>query len=87
MTFQDTAPTAAISFLESTDFEDANRSIAKQRDADTNACIVGALAEVHYGGGPREIQSEIFTHLDTHLRDAIVASAKTFNIPLAKDST
>ena len=50
-------PQAIIAFLESSDFEDAIRNaISLGGDADTQACISGALAEAHYLGVPKDIQ-------------------------------
>lgn len=52
-TCQGSVPEAIISFLESEDFEDAIRNaIALGGDADTQACISGAVAEAFYGGVP-----------------------------------
>ena len=46
-------PAALIAFLESHDYEDAVRNaISLGGDADTLACITGAVAEAHYGGVP-----------------------------------
>ena len=49
VTCQGSVPQAIIAFLKSTDFEDAIRnSISLGGDANTQACITGALAEAHY---------------------------------------
>ena len=59
VTCQGTVPAAAVAFLQSTDFEDAVRNaVSFGGDADTLACIAGAMAEAHYGGVPAEIQAE-----------------------------
>ena len=56
VTCQGSVPQAIIAFLESNDFEDAIRnSISLGGDADTQACITGALAEAHYKHIPDEI--------------------------------
>ena len=55
---------AIIAFLESTDFEDAIRnSISLGGDADTQACITGALAEAHYKNIPDEIAEFVYSRL------------------------
>ena len=47
---QYTVPQAVLSFLESTDFEDAIRNaVSLGGDADTLAAIAGSLAEAYYG--------------------------------------
>lgn len=49
-TCQGTVPQAIITFLESTDFEDAIRNaISLGGDADTLTCITGSIAEAFYG--------------------------------------
>ena len=56
VTCQGSVPQAIIAFLESNDFEDAVRNaISLGGDADTQACITGALAEAHYKYIPDEI--------------------------------
>lgn len=53
---QGTVPEAIIAFLESEDWEDAVRkSISLGGDADTLACITGAIAEAFYGTVPEGI--------------------------------
>ena len=57
VTCQGSVPQAIIAFLESEDFEDAIRNaISLGGDADTQACIAGALAEAHYMGIPDHIK-------------------------------
>jgi ADP-ribosylglycohydrolase len=69
---QRTVPPAIISFLESTGFEDAVRkAISLGGDADTLACIAGAVAEAHYGGVPDHIASRTLDTLDDRLRDVV----------------
>lgn len=56
---QRSVPEAIIAFLDSDDFESAIRNaIWLGGDADTQACIAGALAEAHYGGVPTRIANE-----------------------------
>jgi ADP-ribosylglycohydrolase len=83
ITCQATVPAAAVAFLESTDFEDAiGNAVSLGGDADTLACIAGAMAEAHYGGVPRSIQDEVMRRLDAPLRAEVLAFAKTYGVPL-----
>jgi len=69
---QGTVPPALIAFLESSDFEDAVRkAISLGGDADTLACIAGAVAEAHYGGVPAHIESGTLAVLDDRLRSVL----------------
>lgn len=57
-TCQGSVPEAIISFLESTDFEDAVRNaVSLGGDTDTVACIAGSIAEAFYGV-PEELKAE-----------------------------
>ena len=70
---QDTVPQALIAFLESSDYEDAVRkAISLGGDADTLACISGAVAEAHYGGVPPHIAEQTLALLDDRLRRVVV---------------
>ena len=65
---QDTVPQALIAFLESSNYEDAVRkAISLGGDADTLACISGAVAEAHYGGVPPHIAERTLALLDDRL--------------------
>jgi ADP-ribosylglycohydrolase len=56
---QGSVPQSLIAILEATDFEDAVRSaISLGGDADTMACIAGAVAEAHFGV-PAEIERQV----------------------------
>jgi ADP-ribosylglycohydrolase len=69
---QGTVPPALIAFLESNDFEDAIRkAISLGGDADTLACITGAVAEAHYGGVPDHIATRTLGVLDDRLRGVV----------------
>lgn len=69
---QGSVPQALIAFLESTGYEDALRNaISLGGDADTMACIAGAVAEAHYGGVPPEIGDFALVTLDDHLRSIV----------------
>jgi ADP-ribosylglycohydrolase len=71
---QGTVPPAIIAFLESTDYEEAVRkAISLGGDADTLACITGAIAEAHYGGLPSHIEERTLAALDDRLRGIVVA--------------
>jgi ADP-ribosylglycohydrolase len=65
---QGTVPEAITSFLESTDFEDAIRNaVSLGGDAETLACITGAIAEPFYGGVPEAIAAEVRDRLPSEL--------------------
>ena len=65
-------PQSIIAFLESTSFEDAVRgAISLGGDADTMACIAGAIAEPFYGGVPEPIANLVLDLLDRRLRRTI----------------
>ncbi len=66
---QKSVPQAIISFLESTDFEDAVRNaVSLGGDSDTLACIAGGIAEAYYGGVPTKITEEALSGLDERLK-------------------
>ena len=70
---QGTVPAALIAFLDSSDYEDAVRlAISLGGDADTLACITGAVAEAYYGGVPPDIEAEALGRLDGRLRDMVL---------------
>jgi len=67
---QGSVPQALRAFLEADDFEDAIRNaISLGGDADTMACIAGAVAHAFYGQIPAFIRDEIRQRLDAPLRD------------------
>ena len=56
----------------SSGFEDAVRNaISLGGDADTMACIAGAIAEAYYGGVPPQIAEAVLATLDDHLRNVV----------------
>lgn len=64
----ESVPEALTAFLESTDFEDAVRNaISLGGDADTQACIAGAVAEAFYGGVPPRIAAWVLPRLNEPL--------------------
>lgn len=66
---QGSVPESIIAFLESTDFESAIRNaISLGGDADTMACIAGAIAEPFYGGVPQEIYEQTLPLLDDRIK-------------------
>jgi ADP-ribosylglycohydrolase len=65
-------PQSIIAFLESTGFEDAVRNaISLGGDADTMACIAGAIAEPFYGGVPPHIADQVLDLLDRRMRRTV----------------
>lgn len=70
-------PQSLVAFLDSTGYEDAVRlAISFGGDADTMACIAGAVAEAFYGGVPASIAQPVLAKLDDPLR-AVVAAFRT----------
>lgn len=87
VTCQGTVPAAAIAFLASNDFEDAVRNaVSLGGDADTLACIAGAMAESFYGATPDAIQRECLRRLDEPLRTEVLAFAREYGVPLSPDA-
>lgn len=83
ITCQGTVPAAAAAFLRSTDYEDAVRNaVSLGGDADTLACIAGALAEAHYGRVPDAIQVEVMARLDPPLRTELYTFAQRYGVPI-----
>ena len=71
---QGSVPESLIAFLESENYEDAVRkAISLGGDADTMACIAGAVAQAFYGGVPDPIREEVWPRLDDRLRRVIDA--------------
>ncbi len=69
---QGTVPPAFIAFFESTDYESAVRNaVSLGGDADTLACIAGALAEAFYKEIPAEIIKETRSRLPQDFLDII----------------
>ena len=65
-------PEALICFLDAADFEDAVRNaISLGGDADTMACIAGAIAEAHWGEVPEPIAREVRQRLPSELLDLL----------------
>ncbi|TVQ17382.1 MAG: hypothetical protein EA382_18985 [Spirochaetaceae bacterium] len=69
---QGSVPEAIIAVLDSTDFEDAIRNaVSLGGDADTQACIAGAIAEAFYGGVPARVLAWVFPRLDNFQLDIV----------------
>ncbi len=69
---QRSVPQSILAFLESTSYEDAVRNaVSLGGDADTMACIAGAIAEAHYGGVPAHIAEPVLSKLDDRLRGVV----------------
>ena len=85
ITCQGTVPAALIAFLESHDYEDAVRkAISLGGDADTLACITGAVAEPHYGGVPPHIAAPALQALDDRLRAVVTQFTERYGIRASK---
>jgi len=57
---QGSVPEAIVAFLDSDDFESAVRNaVWLDGDADTQACIAGAIAEAFYGRVPEGVEREV----------------------------
>jgi ADP-ribosylglycohydrolase len=81
---QGTVPAALIAFLESHDYEDSVRkAISLGGDADTLACISGAVAEAHYGGVPTQIAGPAMAVLDDRLRRIVLEFCERYSIRTA----
>ncbi|MCD6356105.1 MAG: ADP-ribosylglycohydrolase family protein [Anaerolineaceae bacterium] len=75
---QGSVPQSIIAFLESKNYEDALRkSISLGGDADTMACITGAIAEAFYGKVPENIISETRNRLPEDFLNIIDEFYKT----------
>ena len=69
---QGSVPEAIIAFLDSASYEDAVRkAISLGGDADTQACIAGAIAEAFYGGVPAEIEAFAMERLTMDLAEVV----------------
>jgi ADP-ribosylglycohydrolase len=81
---QGTVPAALIAFLESQNYEDAVRkAISLGGDADTLACITGAVAEPHYAGVPPHIAAAALHALDDRLRAVVIRFCERYGIGAA----
>ena len=86
VTCPSSVPQAITAFLLSTDLEDGIRkAISLGGDADTVACIAGAVAEAFYGGVPEDISRQVSGMLDDRLLAVIEGfNERFFKAQLAK---
>jgi ADP-ribosylglycohydrolase len=76
---QGSVPEALLCFLESRNFEEAVRlAVSLGGDADTQACIAGAVAEAFHGGVPEQIASEVWIRLPEEFRSVVGRFRKRF---------
>ncbi len=79
-------PEAIISFLDSTDFEDAIRNaVSLGGDADTQADIAGAIAEAYYKDIPPHIFEKVWKKIPESFKKIIVSFSERFNSPKLPD--
>ena len=76
---QGTVPEALIAFLDAESYEDAVRNaVSLGGDADTLACIAGAVAEAFYGGLPDPIRTEVLARLTPELWAVVEAFERCY---------
>jgi ADP-ribosylglycohydrolase len=81
-TCQQTVPEALIAFLESADFEDAIRNaVSLGGDADTLACIAGAVAHAYYHGVPLGLGTAALATVPAELRDVWPRFRDAYDVP------
>lgn len=74
-------PEAIIAFLDGSDFEEAVRlAISLAGDADTQACIAGALADAAYGGVPEQIAAATRQRLPDEMLEVADRFRATFGM-------
>ena len=78
-TCQGSVPQAVISFLESSDYEDAVRkAVSLGGDADTIACMTGGIAQAYYGNVPEYIIRETRRRLSKELLEIVDEFGKKY---------
>ncbi len=78
-------PEAVIAFLESEDFASAVRgAVSLGGDADTQACMAGAVAEAFYGGVPADIRIAALSRLDADLLEIVEGFVARFRVPIMR---
>ena len=76
---QGSVPEAIICFLEGRDWEQAVRlAVSLGGDADTQACMAGALAQARFSGVPGEVELATRKMLHEHLLEIIEDFEKKF---------
>lgn len=74
-------PPAIISFLESSDYESAVRNaVSLGGDADTQACIAGAIAEAYYKEIPDSIKKFCDTRIDSSIKRIVREFCEKYKI-------
>jgi len=82
LTCPGSVPEAIVSFLDSTDFEDAIRNaVSLGGDADTQAAIAGAIAEAYYKKIPSAILAKAWSKIPKSFRDVIIAFSTKYGSP------
>jgi ADP-ribosylglycohydrolase len=75
-------PEALIAFLESRNFNDAVRgAVSLGGDADTQACIAGAVAEAFYGGVPDETAKFVLSRMHPWLLELSLPFLEAYGLP------
>ena len=78
-TCQGSVPEAIIAFLEADSIEDAIRNaILLRGDADTQACIVGGIAEAYFGALPKNLTDYVFPLLNAEFQGIVKAFCKKY---------
>lgn len=81
VTCQGSVPEAIVAFLDADDFEDAVRNaVSLGGDADTQACIAGAIAEAFWGEVPSHIAKKTISILDPALREIYLEFRDRFDL-------
>lgn len=76
---QGTVPEALIAFLDTGSYESAVRAaVSLGGDADTLACIAGAVAEAFYGGVPESIRAAVRARLTPELWAVVEAFERRY---------
>jgi ADP-ribosylglycohydrolase len=79
VTCQGSVPESLISFLDSENYEDAIRNaVSLGGDADTMACIAGAVAEAFYGEVPEDLLKFGFSKMDDLQRKTLTEFYEKF---------
>jgi ADP-ribosylglycohydrolase len=84
---QGSVPEALVCFLDSKNFEEAVRlAVSLGGDADTQACIAGAVAEAFYGGVSEAISAEVRSRLPEELRSVVRRFRERFVVPEGRNT-
>ncbi len=80
-TCQGSVPESLIAFFESTDFESAIRlAVSLGGDADTQACIVGGIAEAYYKKIPQDITDKCMSLLTPEMKKLLKRLYKDYKL-------